>query len=286
MIKRIVVTLFLSLSVSGCGLSVAQRQTTSQIANATSGLGEFSATELLAFRHATIEMNIKDIAIGGKTQMTKLEGAFEVPEVMARVNAAMALSSYGNLLLALVDENQQSNINANATEFITHLQGVSGQKSNTDQLDGVGAVVNNIGGLFIEQQKAKAIKKIVSNSKVDIDHICDLFIKDLSRTELNLLQGVDTTAKQLMADADTALSSTQNVQDRILATEAFALAYEQKNKAKIMGEKGIAALQALKLANAELEIALNNDMQSLPNARALGMKMNELGLALKVLSSQ
>jgi hypothetical protein len=284
MINRIAIPLVLSLVVSGCGLSVTQREATTRFAAASSGLGEFSANELSSLREATIQMNTKDIAIGGMANIQNLDGAFNLDDVSARINAAMALSSYGSLLLALVDETQEAELKSASTQFVDSVKGVRGKTLNDAQLEGLGTVVYSIGGFFIEYQKAEAVKKIVKESKADIDHICDLLIQDFSRTGLALFQDVDKSATQLKADSAIALASSHDVENKLIAIEAFKLADDQKAKAKTIGDQAVATLKTLKLANAELANSLDNDSQSLADVKALGVNMKNLGLALKVFS--
>jgi hypothetical protein len=284
MIKKITV-LTLSLIISGCGLSVTQREAATRFASASTSVGDFSTKEFAAMRDVTIQMNTKDIALGGKAKINDLDGAFDVDDVAIRINAAIALSAYGDLLLALVDDRQSRDLRNATMQFEDSLRGVSGRTLSDADLDNLGALVYNIGGFFLEQQRAKALKQIVLRSKTDVDHLCDLLIQDFNPTGLNLLHAVDNTSKRLKVDADMALAAQKdNPKSKLFAIQAYRLADSQRTRVKKTGAQAVAVLTALKSANAELVNALENNSEFLVDTRLLGVKMKNLGLALKVFS--
>jgi hypothetical protein len=285
MIKAITLLLSLSIILSGCGLSITQREAATRFANASSGLGQFTAKELTSLREATIQMNSKDIALGGKAKINDLDGAFDSDAIKARVNAAVTLSAYGNLLMALVDDNQASHLKSAAMQFSDSIKGVSGNSLSDNQLDTLGGIVYSISGYFLEWQKANALKDIVISSKADIDRLCDLLIDDFDPTKLKLAQAIDNTSKGLKADAAIALDTKSDINERLFIIDAYNLADQQKQRIKKVGIQASEALKALKAANAELANALANDSDSLVDAKLLGIKMKELCLALKITNS-
>jgi hypothetical protein len=277
------ILLLFSLLVSGCGLSTNQRNAASRFASASSGLGDFAATEFSSLRAANITMNTKDIAIGGTAKLANIDGAFTVENVQARILAATALSAYGNLLLALVNETDSANLNNASDQFVASIKNLPNQKLDNQQLNSIGAIVYDLGDIYLEEQKAKAVRKIVNEAKADIDRILDLLIQDFNPAGLNLAQGINATILRLKADADIALATSgNNVQNKLIAIDAYSLANEQDEKTKSVNIRAAAALTALKAANTELVNTFNNDQQSSSELAALALQMNNLGTTLKV----
>lgn len=285
MIKRTGILLVITLFISGCGLTVNQRDAATRFATASSGFGDFTATEFSSLREATIQMNTKDIAIGGTAKLANLDGAFAVKDITARITAATALSSYGSLLMALVGDTEETDLRNASDQFVASVKNVPGQKLSDQQLDALGTVVYDIGGFYIEYQKAKAVRKIVKDAKDDIDHICDLLIQDFNPGGLNLAQGVNSTIKRLKADADIALATSgNNVQNRVIAIEAYKFADDQSERAKVIDSQATSILNALKPANTELVKAIDDDHQSSTDIKSLALQLKNLGTALKVFS--
>ena len=281
MIKRLMIILILCLFNSGCGLNAVQRESVTRFASASTGLGKFSAKELTAWRDITIQMNSKDIAMGGIGKLNDLDGAFNPDDVQARIHAAQALTAYGHLLSSLVGSNNGELKNA-ALQFEDSIKGVSDKNLSNNQLDILGSVVYNIGGLFVEWQKAKALKEIVLQTKPDIDKLCDLLITDFDPRALNLAQAIANTSNRLKGDADITLSASSNIQDKLIAIDAYKLADEQKSRLKKIAAYVVETLKVLKSANTELANALENDSETLDETKLLGIKMKELALALQV----
>lgn len=287
--KQLAILLTTSLLV-GCGLNLNQREAAARFANASSDLGSFSEKELINWREVIIQMNSKDLAVGGTTaKLNDLDGAFDAEDIKARINAAVALSAYGNLLISLVDESQADNLKNAALQFSDSVKGVSGKALSDMQLESLGTVVYNIGGVFLEWQKAKAVKQIVLQSKTDVDHLCDLLIQDFDSKGMGLVQNIINTSVQLKDDADTALDSLKeqgashtHIVDKLIAIEAYKLADDQKVRTKKVGGQIVESLKALKTANAELVNALENNTESLSDIKLLGVKLKDLGLALRL----
>ncbi len=170
------------LVLAGCGLTGAQREAAAGFARATAEVGEFTAKEFSGLRGLTIEMNTYDVAINGTADPNNLDESLDLDRVAARVAAATALSSYGQLLLSLVEETQEAELKAASDNFVASFKNVSDKRLNDAQLDALGTLVQGVGGLLIERKKAIAVKRIVKDAKPDVDTICDLLIRDFNRT--------------------------------------------------------------------------------------------------------
>ena len=283
------VSLFLSLLflLSGCGLTGTQQQAAARFARASAGLGEFTAKEFSGLRELTIEMNTRDVVIDGEAKLTNLDESLSPDAVSARISAATALSSYGQLLLSLVEETQGAELKAASDDFVGSFKRVSGKTLSDDQLEALGTLVQGIGGLLVEYKKAKAVKRIVKEAKPDVDKICDLLIADFNRTGLGVGQGVDVTITRLKADVDYALATPGvDHQRRLVAVEAFKLADDAKNRLNVLGSQAVKTLTTLKSANQQLASAMENDESSIADIQALGKQIKELADAARALSGK
>jgi hypothetical protein len=283
------VTLFVSLlfSLSGCGLTGTQQQATARFARASAGLGEFTAKEFSGLREVTIAMNTRNIVINGEAELKNLDESLDPDVVSVRISAATALSSYGRLLLSLVEETQGEEIKAASDDFVDSFKRVSGKTLSDQQLEALGTVVQGIGRLFVEQRKATAVKRIVKEAQPDVDHICDLLIADFNRTGLRVGQGVDVTITRLKADAKIALSTPGvDHQRRMVAVEAFKLADDVNNRLSVLGTQAVKTLTTLKSANQQLVSAMENDESSIADIQTLGKQIKELADAARALSGK
>lgn len=285
--RRTILFLGLFFLLAGCGLTRTQQQAAIRLARASAGLGEFTATEFSGLREVTIEMNTLDVAINGKARLTDLDESLNPADVSARIGAATALSSYGRLLLALVQDTQEAELKAASDDFVSSFNRVSGKTLRDDQLEALGTTVQNIGRLFVEHKKARAVKRIVKDAQADVDKICDLLISDFNRTGLRIGQGVDVTIKRLKADADVALATSGvDYRSRLVAVEAYKLADSADDRLNVLGIQAVNTLEALKSANRQLVRALENDKLSTADIKALGTQIKELADAAKALSGQ
>jgi hypothetical protein len=275
------------LVLSGCGLTGAQREATARFARATAGLGEYTAKEFAGLRGMTIEMNTYDIAIGGTANPNDLDESLNPDRIAARVAAATALSSYGQLLLSLVEETQEAELKAASDNFVSSFRNVSGKRLSDTQLDALGTLVQEVGGLLVERKKAIAVRRIVKDAKPDVDTVCDLLIQDFRRTGLAVAQGVDVTLKRLKGDAIVALA-TQGVdyRSRLVAAEAYRLSGDADGRLNVLGAQAAKTLTTLKAANAQLAAAMEDDRVSISDIRALGAQIKELADATRALTGK
>ena len=279
--KNIGLISILSIALAGCGLTLNQKEATTRFATASMSMGNFAAQEFASLRQATIEMNTKNIAIGGKADKTMLDGAFKVDAVTTRIKTAEALASYGRLLMALLNDSQEAELRDASNQFADSV------KAAGSDLDGVGTAVYAIGGLFIEHQKAAALTKIATASKDVIDQLCDKLIDDFTPTAGHLAQGFDDTSIQLQNIADTVLDKPGlDMQNRLMVIDAFKYGNDQMVGIEAIGKQASASLTALKTANAELVNTLENDKLNLTDLKALGKNIKELSAIVKALSGK
>ncbi len=273
------------LALSACTLTTTQREAAGRFGNATSQIGSFVATELPQLRSTTIQMNQNSVAIRGMAKPKDLDGAFDPDTVETRVAAAEALTSYGQLLSALVEDTQEDELRRASHNFTTSFQQASGNKLSDKQLDGLGEIVQAIGRWFVEHKKAQAVKAIVPTAKDSVDAICDNLIKDFSPDGLALGQGMKAAITRLKSDTDIALADPNaSFGDRQIAIEGRHLADQADARLNLVGARAVSTLRALKQANAELAAAVKDGNRSINDIKALGGEIKGLANAVKALS--
>jgi hypothetical protein len=285
--RIVALSIVMILLLPGCGLTGSQQEASARFARASADLGAFTAREFSGFRELTIEMNTRDIALDGEAKLTDLDEALDPEDLSARIGAATALSSYGRLLLALVEETQEAELKAASNNFVDSFKRVSGKKLDDSQYEALGTLVQEIGGMVVAHKKAKAVKRIVQAAEPDVDKICDLLIQDFSPTGLGVGQGVDVTYKRLKADADVALATPgRDYRNRLIATEAFQLADDAENRLTALAPQAVKTLMTLKKANAQLADAMKNNELSIDDIKALGKEIKQLADTARALSGK
>ena len=146
---------FLLVPVIGCAVTNPQRAAVAQFAHASTEIGAFAAAQLPSLRQATIDMNLQGVALGGEAKLSDLDEAFNPDQVATRVAAAHALASYGTLLQALMEDMQQEALALAADDFVTRFKRLSGTRLDDQQVEGLGRLVQTIGGWFVERKKSK-----------------------------------------------------------------------------------------------------------------------------------
>src|SRR5262245_59649734 len=142
-----------------CGLTAGQRHAVLAVGEAAVTVGSFAADTFPAMRRTAIAANTIDVRIGGHSSPTDLDEGFHLAQLEPRVIAALALEDYGRLLRALVDETQPDELATAAEHFVASAKIVPGKKLSDQQYEGLGQVVEGIGGMVIAARKARAIER-------------------------------------------------------------------------------------------------------------------------------
>lgn len=282
---RICVLIVIVGVASGCALTVTQRDAAADFAQASSEIGEFASKEFGHFRSATIDMNVTDVAIRGHAKIDNLDGAMNPDRIIERVKAAQALSSYGRLLLSLVNETQETELKQASTGFVDSFSTINNRQMSDSQLEGLGRLVQGIGSFWVEAKKAQAVKEIVPAAMNDVNKLCDLLIRDMSPQQDQMATGFETTIRQLKQDADSALESPgTSYADRLIAINGRRKAHEESEHLAKISSQAVRSLETLKEANAQLANALRHDSHSIDDIRMLGKEINSLRIAMDSLA--
>jgi len=283
--RTCLLVLFIATS-AGCALTSTQKEATNRFAQASEEIGDFSSTEFSHFRSSTIDMNTTSVILYGNAKPDDLDGAFDSDQVVERVKSAQALSSYGKLLLLLVNDTQEAELKQASNNFVDSFKSVSGKQLSDSQLEGLGQLVQAIGSVVVESRKAEAVKKIVPAAANDVNTLCDLLIKDFTPSANQLATGFDITIRQLKQDTDSFLEKPgKSASDRLIAIDGRKRAQEEKDHLAQISSQAVKTLEALKKANTQLVNALKDDSISIEDIRTLGKEANTLKIAVGALSN-
>lgn len=277
----------LLLGAFGCGLTVAQQEAVRTFGRASTTVGEFATSELPRMRETTMALNTASVSIGGTADPGDLDGPADPNTIPTRVLAAEALTSYGRLLLALVEETQAQELQKAADEFVASAEKASESDLSDTQLQAAGKIVTAIGRRIVEYKKSRALKAIVSKYRPVIDELCDLLRLDFLKTGLRLAQGLDVAVVRLQADADIALADRHTPKtQRAAAAEALRMADAAGARLDIVYQDAVQSLDALKKANAQLVEALASDQLGIEDVKAFAKEAQELHASATALSGR
>ena len=275
------------LTIAACGLTTAQRSAVGQFASASATSGEFIATELPHMRDAAMDLNASSVVLRGRADYAKLDDHFPLEVITVRVAAGQALSSYGRLLQALVEDTQHDQLVQASNHFVTSFKNVGGKSLSDGQYEALGTAVQVIGGLIVEHKKKEALRRIVPQVKPDVDKLCDLFIADFSVTGLNLGQQVANDVDGLKADVSIALAERQaSFTDRSLAVQAQVLADREGARAQQNSANAKDTFTKLKQANAQLANVLEDETASINDIQGLAKQVRAWADSLRALSAK
>lgn len=291
-ITRICLIPMIPLLISGCALNSEQREATRQFAYASANIGEFSVREFNHLRENTIDMNVSSVALRGHAKLfddsgvVVLDEALKPQVIMPRIKAAQALSSYGKLLLALVEHSQDQELKRAANDFVGSFRSIEQLELSEKQLQGLGRLVQSIGSIWVDAKKAEAIEEIVPAVSKDVDKLCTLLIQDFSASAENVGQGYDATISNLLADSAMVLKDPKaSYSDRFIAVNGVKHAWEERAHLTMISTQAVKTLKKLRAANQQLTKAVKEDDFEIDDILAVGKEVNSLRMAISTLSS-
>jgi len=174
--------------LTGCALSARQKAAVGQFSESATTLGDVTSSQLKAMRDGTVEMTKQRLLLAGKSRdpnlgdQTSLDRGFEVSRVETVSGAAQALAAYGKSLAALVNDSQSAELQAASRDLVASLGRVPEAKERLSdkQLEAIGTVVQEVGGLWVEWKRKEAVTTIVREARPAVDRLCDLLARDFA----------------------------------------------------------------------------------------------------------
>lgn len=269
---------------TGCALSAKQKAAINQFSDSAATLGDVTSSELKAMRNGAVKMTIERLLLGGKSKdpnlgdQTSLDRGFELSRMEAVTGATHALAAYGKTLTALVDNTQADDLNAATQEFVANLGRVSeAQKRLTDeQLEEIGVAVQEVGTLWVDWKRKRAVTTIVKDSQQAIDRLCDLLIRDFDPKKGWVALQLQVIEDPLLAESTNALYDGGTYNEREIALEAFRLAHGSKMRRTEVLTRVVDAAAAMKQANAAIVGAIDRPGWSVQDIRAFAERARSL----------
>lgn len=291
---RWALALTLATLSAGCALTASQREAADGFARASAGIGAFGSAELQRMRKTTIEMNTNVLKLGGRPDPQGVDGVFDPEDVRIRVTAAEALSSYGSLLLSLVNESREEELAKASDAFVSAFNSLAASEPIEDRLDNLdaaqtealGQLVRQIGGLFVEWQKARAVKRIVTETQPAVAEVIDLLIADFSTApeRAGMAWAFKASVSRLGNSAGRVIDDANaSERKRNLAITASTAVAEENARLDSVVVRAEAVLGQLRAASNELADAMAEEV-SIEQIRQLGGDLKTLADAARVVA--
>ena len=284
----------LLLASLGCGLTAKQKATLADFSKSAATVGEAASTEMQAFRDQGIQANTQVLLLKGETtvpglpKLSSLDRGYELSRVQPVIRAAGALAAYGKTLAALTSDTQTADLKKASTDLVQSLgQLPEAKEIPPEQLGAFGTVIQEVGGLWIEHKRQKAVVLLVEQFSPAVDKLCDRLIEDFSAGPTQAkgwvyLQLQLTNDRLEAAAYDHFLASTTYAQ-RGEALTAYQLTSTLRSHRDEICSRISGAALAMKKVNASLAASLRDSRPSSEDLKDLGERAKALESALEIL---
>jgi hypothetical protein len=293
--RRIAVSVAVALLLlTGCALSTKQKAAVSQFSDSAATLGDVTSSQLKAMRDGTVEMTKQRLLLAGKSRdpnlgdQASLDRGFEVSRVETVTGAAQALAAYGKSLAALVNDSQSAELQAASRELVASLGRVpeAKEKLSDKQLEAIGTVVQEVGGLWIEVKRREAVTTIVRESRQAIDRLCDLLARDFAPGTGWVALQLQVIEDPLIAEATNVLYDGRSYDERKRASDAIDLVHGNRMRRTEVLKRVTDAAIAMKKANGALAQAVEDSSWSAQDIQAFAGRAQSLRAAVKIITTK
>lgn len=269
----------IAAALAACGLSAEQRDAIAKFSEASAVLAETASNQLVEVRNDYIQMRTKRQKLSQVTLKGGFDGLLTPKDIGAPIRATTVLKNYGDLLLVLATDSQEEELRSAAGKFTNSVRGLAAERRgiSDEQLDAVGNAIVAIGGYYIEDEKADAIKEIVPAAHPQVAKIGKLLAEDFDPKA-----GVITTAYVLeISDVMAAtkiplLKQKMHSAIRTLAVDAQELAFQGERKVSGVFPGVVSAATDMVGAHRRLVDLLISDELSVEGISAYSKSVEEL----------
>jgi hypothetical protein len=277
--------------LTGCALSARQKAAVGQFSESAATLGDVTSSQLKAMRDGTVEMTKQRLLLAGKSRdpnlgdQTSLDRGFEVSRVETVSSAAQALAAYGKSLAALVNDSQSAELQAASRDLVASLGRVPEAKERLSdkQLEAIGTVVQEVGGLWIEWKRQEAVTTIVREARPAVDRLCDLLARDFASGTGWVALQLQVIEDPLIAEATNVLYDGRSYDERKRASDAIDLVHGNRMRRTEVLKRVTDAAAAMKKANAALGQAVESSSWSAQDIQAFAERAQSLRAAVKII---
>jgi hypothetical protein len=279
------------LLLTGCALSASQKAAVGQFSDSAATLGDVTSSQLKAMRDGTVEMTKQRLLLAGKSRdpnlgdQTSLDRGFEVSRVETVSGAAQALAAYGKSLAALVNDSQSAELQAASRDLVASLGRVPEAKERLSdkQLEAIGTVVQEVGGLWIEWKRREAVTTIVREARPAVDRLCDLLARDFAPGTGWVALQLQVIEDPLIAEATNVLYDGRSYDERRRASDAIDLVHANRMRRTEVLKRVTDTATAMKKANAALGQAVESSSWSAQDIQAFAERAQSLRAAVKII---
>ena len=279
------------LLLTGCALSARQKAAVSQFSDSAATLGDVTSSQLKAMRDGTVEMTKQRLLLAGRSRdanlgdQTSLDRGFEVSRVETVSGAAQALAAYGKSLAALANDSQSAELQAASHDLVASLGRVpeAKEKLSDKQLEAIGTVVQEVGGLWVEWKRKEAVTTIVREVRPAVDRLCDLLARDFAPRSGWVALQLQVIEDPLIAEATNVLYDGRSYDERKRASDAIDLVHGNRMRRTEVLQRVSDAAAAMKKANAALAQAVESSAWSAQDIQAFAERAQSLRAAVKII---
>ena len=315
MIKKIIIPVFIVMSIYGCAITTNQKKAVDILGKASESLGTIISNELPMLRKDTIEMNMVSLELKGAVQPDNLDSSFDNETIAIRIDAANALANYGKLLLSLVRDDQTERIKNTSDELFSNISRFNTSASNIDfnqlvdkysqltgrpysisefdssvflvanqSIQGLGGIFQKIMLFYYHYKKMKCLKKIVWAYHDEINKICYLLMNDFSTHEKGLIRDYKNTI-DILENSVSGIRFINDCCQRKVAVQGYYLLQQNEARINTVAKNVELTLQALIHANDALFRYLEDKkLSDLSDLESLTLTIKDLTESIKVIS--
>jgi len=279
------------LLLTGCALSARQKAAVGQFSDSAATLGDVTSSQLKAMRDGTVAMTKQRLLLAGRSRdpnlgdQTSLDRGFEVSRVETVSGAAQALAAYGKSLRALVNDEQSAELQAASRDLVASLGRVpeAKEKLSDKQLEAIGTVVQEVGGLWVEWKRKEALTTIVREARPAVDRLCDVLARDFAPGTGWVALELQVIEDPLIAEATNVLYDGRSYDERKRASDAIDLVHGNRMRRTEVLKRVTDAAAAMKKANAALAQAVESSAWSAQDIQAFAERAQSLRAAVKII---
>lgn len=316
MTKNFIHLLILPL-LSGCGLTLEQKQQVSQFATATEGVSSTTIEQFKSTRDKIVELERRVLIMRNKIKKKKLEkklntldldGGMNVSGLAIRISTLKALGEYGALLNALASDSQADAITNAMSDFLTQLESAGKRKNpnltlDADKKSSFAGIVGMAASWSLEKEKKKQLKNIVKIYTPEISNLSTYLKDDVVLTESSpcikkdkrpstrlIKKGVIdhyciSVQKALSLSKTKLLNGGLRFNERSFSYDTYVLARSALDEIKLMSKQGKKSIERLIKANESLSTVINDDKIKKDDIKAFAEQIKELKNLVQILAA-
>ncbi len=200
----------------GCGLSQHQLAKIETYSPATADLAAVSSEALTRVRQDVRALQAKKRSI--ERLFLKQDEAEDLEPLSSeqlekRLRATSVLRQYAELLDALARDDYTPRLQSQVNTMFANLNRIEGIHVSESRRDAIGALVVKVGGLFIEYQRAKAMREVIAETKDPIRSLIENLRADFDPEAVLWAADLKQTKSEIEMDLLVAIQSLRSIED-------------------------------------------------------------------------